>query len=307
MRAARFGPTRDDAPEPAGGGPRPGVRPDPPGSWTSFPGFGPNIGADTLGATLRAAGRDGSVKAVVLRVDSPGGSYVASDAIRREVLALRSSGRPVSASMATVAASGGYYIAMPCDAIVAGPATITGSIGVVAGKQVIREALGRAGVRVESEAVGAHAQMFSTRRPFTEGEWERLEAWLDRVYEDFASKAADDRAMEVEALRRVARGRVWTGADARVHGLVDRLGGLEHAVDLACERAGLRRKDVDVRGIPYLGMLDRMRPARSSEHPGAGMVSPAIADHPLLGTALTALGLPPFAGVLSLPVAWQLS
>ena len=100
----------------------------------AFPWVGPSVGSDSLGATLRAAGRDPSVKAVVLRVDSPGGSYVASDAIRREVLALRDSGRPVIASMATVAASGGYYIAMPCDVVVASPTTITGSIGVRGGQ-----------------------------------------------------------------------------------------------------------------------------------------------------------------------------
>jgi protease IV len=266
---------------------------------------GPTVGSDTLGATLRAAGRDSSVEAVVLRVDSPGGSYVASDAIRREVIALRGSGRPVVASLGTVAASGGYYVAMPCDALVASPGTITGSIGVLGGKQVVREALGRAGIRIESESVGAHAEMFSAQRPFTDEEWQRLEAWLDRVYEDFTEKAAADRGMDVEALRAVARGRVWTGADALAHGLVDRLGGLEEAVELGCERAGLRREDVDVRTLPHVGIRERMRPPRSSDHPAAAPV--ALGEHPLLAEALAALGLPPFAGVLSLPVTWQLA
>ncbi|HET8741613.1 MAG TPA: signal peptide peptidase SppA [Gaiella sp.] len=266
---------------------------------------GSSVGSDTLGATLRAAGRDQSVKAVVLRVDSGGGSYVASDAIRREVLALRDTGRPVVASMGTVAASGGYYVAMPSDAIVASPGTLTGSIGVLAGKQVVRDALARVGVRVDSEAVGAHAEMFSTQRPFTDEEWARLEEWLDRVYEDFTEKAASDRGMDVEALRSVARGRVWTGADALAHGLVDRLGGLEDAVGLACERAGLRRDDADVRTLPHMTLLSRMRPPRSSEQPTAASV--ALGDHPLLAGAFAALGLPPFAGVLTLPVSWQLS
>jgi protease-4 len=266
---------------------------------------GPSVGSDTLGASLRAAARDPSVGAVVLRIDSPGGSYVASDAIRREVLELRGSGCPVVASMGTVAASGGYYIAMPCDAVLASPGTITGSIGVLAGKQVIREALGRVGVRVDSEAVGTHAEMFSVHRPFTDEEWERLEAWLDRVYEDFTDKAAADRGMEVEALRAVARGRVWTGADALAHGLIDRLGGLEDAVAVACERAGLRRENVDVRTLPQVSLRDRMRPPQSSEHVSAG--PGALGDHPLLAGALTALGLPPSAGVLTLPVTWHLS
>ncbi|HUG85856.1 MAG TPA: signal peptide peptidase SppA, partial [Euzebya sp.] len=210
----------------------------------------PTIGSETLGAALRAAGRDDDVKAVVLRVDSPGGSYVASDAIRREVLALRETGRPVVASMGTVAASGGYYIAMGADEVLANPGTITGSIGVVAGKQVITGALERIGVTRESASTSRFAEMFSSQRPFTDEEWQRLDAWLDRVYDDFTAKAAGDRGMGVEDLRAVARGRVWTGADAEANGLVDRLGGLDDAIDVACQRAGLDRSDVEVKTIP---------------------------------------------------------
>jgi protease-4 len=275
------------------------------GRAASFPWGGANVGSDTLGATLRAVGRDQSVRAVVLRVDSPGGSYVASDAIRREVLTLRASGRPVIASMATVAASGGYYIAMPCDLVVASPATLTGSIGVVAGKQVIRDALGRTGVSVESEAVGAHAEMFSAQRSFTDEESQRLEAWLDQVYADFTDKAAADRRMPPEQLRGVARGRVWTGADALAHGLVDKLGGLEDAVDIACERAGLRRDEVDVRALPHVSIVRRLRPPESSEHPAAALAAPG--EQPLLAGAVAALGLRPETGVLTMPVRWELS
>ena len=274
------------------------------GHSTSVPWGGPNVGCDTLGATLRAAGRDPAVKAVVLRVESPGGSYVASDAIRREILALRGSGRPVIASMATVAASGGYYIAMPCDVVVASPTTLTGSIGVLAGKQVVKEALGRVGVRIDSEAVGAHAEMFSSQQPFTEEEWARLEGWLDEVYDDFTSKAAADRGMPVERLRDVARGRVWTGADARSHDLVDQLGGLEEAVAIACERAGVGRDDVDVRVLPQAGLVRRLRGPESSEHAAAAHTA---GQQPLLDGALAALGLPLAAGVLTMPVTWELS
>ena len=274
------------------------------GHSSSVPWGGPNVGSDTLGATLRAAGRDPAVKAVVLRVDSPGGSYVASDAIRREILALRGSGRPVIASMATVAASGGYYIAMPCDVVVASPTTLTGSIGVLAGKQVVKVALGRVGVRIDSEAVGAHAEMFSSQQPFTEEEWARLEGWLDEVYDDFTSKAAADRGMPVERLRDVARGRVWTGADARSHDLVDQLGGLEEAVAIACERAGVGRDDVDVRVLPQAGLVRRLRGPESSEHAAAAHTA---GQQPLLDGALAALGLPLAAGVLTMPVTWELS
>ena len=207
--------------------------------------------------------------------------------------------------MSDLAASGGYYIAMPCDVVVASPATLTGSIGVVAGKQVIRDALGRAGVRVESEAVGAHAEMFSAQRPFTDEEWQRLEAWLDQVYADFTDKAAADRRMPLEQLRGVARGRVWTGADALAHGLVDKLGGLEDAVDIACERSGLRRDEVHVRALPHVSIVRRLRPPESSEHPAATLAAPG--EQPLLTGALAALGLRRETGVLTMPVHWELS
>ena len=161
-----------------------------------------SIGSDSVAAALRAAGSDDSVKAVVLRIDSPGGSYVASDTIRREVIALRRTGKPVIASMANVAASGGYFIAMAADKVLANAGTITGSIGVLAGKQVIRETLERIGIHRESVSAGRYADMFSTNRPFDEEEWARLEGWLDRVYDDFTGKAAEDRGMPWRSFER---------------------------------------------------------------------------------------------------------
>lgn len=273
------------------------------GRSSSTPLSGRSVGSDTIGSALRAAGSDDSVKAVVLRIDSPGGSYVASDAIRREISALRRTGTPVVASMANVAASGGYYIAMPADRVVASAGTITGSIGVLAGKQVIREMLERVGVRRESVTAGRYADMFSTDRPFDEDEWRRLDAWLDRVYDDFTAKAAEDRRMGVEDLRAVARGRVWTGADALAHGLVDELGGLERAVEVACSRAGLDRATVELKTMPKPKPLERFLPAENSESPAAAAI---LGDGvPLLDRLLGAVGLPSY-GVLSLPVTWRL-
>ncbi|MGH3383314.1 MAG: signal peptide peptidase SppA [Nocardioidaceae bacterium] len=264
---------------------------------------GPSIGSDSLGAALRAAGADDDVKAVVLRVDSPGGSHLASDAIHREVQALRRTGRPVVASMASVAASGGYYIAMPADVVVAGAGTFTGSIGVLGGKQVTQAALSRIGIERESVSTGANAEMFSSQRPFTAEEWQWLEDSLDRIYAEFTAKAAADRDMPVDALREVAKGRVWTGADAADRGLVDELGGLSHAVDIACDRARLRRSAVEVRMVPKHHLLDRLRPADSSEHPAAA----TLAGGPgLVPALLSTLGLPPY-GVLTMPVTWRLS
>jgi protease-4 len=263
---------------------------------------GRSVGSDSIGAVLRSVAADDSVKAVVLRVDSPGGSYVASDAIRREVLAVRRSGRPVVASMANVAASGGYYIAMPADTVLANPGTLTGSIGVLAGKLVLRDGLARLGVQRESISTGRYADMFSTQRPFDEADWKRLNDWLDRVYDDFTAKAAEDRRMPVEELRAVARGRVWTGADAVDNGLVDRVGGLTDAIDVACARAGVGRDDVDVRHLPRPRPLERLMPAENSESPGAAVLGEGV---PLLDRATAALGLPAF-GVLTMPVTWSL-
>ena len=280
------------------------------GRSRATPVSGRSIGSDSVGAALRAATGDDDVDAVVLRVDSPGGSYVASDAIRHEVIAARRAGTPVVASMGSVAASGGYYVAMPADRVVASAGTITGSIGVLAGKQVVRETLRRVGVHREQVSVGRYADMFSTDRPFDEEEWARLEGWLDRVYDDFTAKAAEDRGMPVEELRAVARGRVWTGADALDRGLVDELGGLERAVELAAERAGATRDDVEVRVVPRPTLYERFLPPDNSESPAAASalgVSWLLTDVRHLGPEqlLAAAGVAPH-GVLSLPVTWRL-
>jgi protease-4 len=276
----------------------------------SSPLSGRSIGSDSLAAALRSAASDDAVRAVVLRIDSPGGSYVASDAIRREVIAVRRSGRPVIASMANVAASGGYFIAMPADRVVANAGTITGSIGVLAGKQVIRGALDRVGVRREQVSIGRYADSFSTNRPFDDEEWARLESWLDRVYDDFTAKAAEDRGMALEELRSVARGRVWTGADAARHGLVDELGGLEHAVALAASAAGTDRDHLEVRVMPKPNLVERFLPAENSESPAAASTSAltgllAGGVVPAFEQLLATSGIAPY-GVLSMPTGWRL-
>lgn len=258
-----------------------------------------------LGAALRSVADEEHVKAVVLRLDSPGGSYVASDALRREVLALREKGLPVVASMASMAASGGYFIAMPCDEIVAGPATLTGSIGVLAGKQVVAAGLGRIGVNVDTVSQGRYAEMFSAQREFTDDEWVRLDAWLDRIYADFVAKAAADRGMELDALEPHARGRVWTGADARSLGLVDHLGGLSTAIDRACERAGIARDGVEVKAMPKTSPFEVFQAAENSDTVSASASSGAgglLADagESLLVSAAARLGLS-VPGALTMP------
>ncbi|GAA1550988.1 signal peptide peptidase SppA [Kribbella sancticallisti] len=265
---------------------------------------GPSSGSDTIGAALRAVAEDNKVKAVVLRIDSPGGSYVASDAIRHEVLRLRATGKPVIASMGSVAASGGYFVAMPADVIVAQPGTITGSIGVLSGKGVVRDALGRIGITQQAVSEGENARMYSAQEEFSPEQWERLEETLDRIYADFVAKAAQDRGLPEEELEALARGRVWTGADAHANKLVDELGGFEHAIRLACSRAGLDRDDIAITAVPHRSMLDRLRPPESTEDLAA--TAKAWTADGLTSTIYAALGLPP-TGVLTMPISWRLT
>ncbi len=246
------------------------------------------MGSDTISAALRAAAADETAHAIVLRVNSPGGSYVASDTIWREVVRARSAGKPVVVSMGDVAASGGYYISMAADAIVAQPGTVTGSIGVLSGKPVLSELLGRAGVTTDSVAEGAHSEMFKTSRPFTEDEWALVNNWLDHIYADFTGKVAAGRRMPADRVHELARGRVWTGADALANGLVDELGGLDRTAAIARRRAGLPAT-APLRIYPRSSPLDRLRPGSADARPAA--LSPALATLPALTT------LPAFAAI----------
>jgi protease IV len=200
---------------------------------------GNSIGSDTVSAALRSATTDDRVRAVLLRVNSPGGSAVASDTIWREVVRTRAAGKPVVVSMGDVAASGGYYIAMAADVIVAQPGTLTGSIGVIMGKPVLEEAFERAGITTDAVSVGRGANMFAPARPFSADDWQRINAWLDAIYRDFTQKVASGRRMTAEQVHEIARGRVWTGADAAQNGLLDELGGMAAAAEIARRRAGL--------------------------------------------------------------------
>lgn len=243
---------------------------------------GRTAGSDTICAALRAAREDDDVAAVVLRVVSPGGSYTASDAIYREVARLRDAGRPVVASMGGVAASGGYFVSMGADEIVALPSTITGSIGVFAGKMVVRAAQEKLGVGREIVASGEQAAMWSPTRPFTDDELRRLDRWLDDVYADFTQKAAAGRGMAREELEPLARGRIWTGTDARERGLVDRLGGIDAALEAAAGRARIDLADALVTRYPAVSPLARLRPPLNSDAPSVAAAAPALPGEELL-------------------------
>ena len=196
------------------------------------------LGSDTLVRAIRAARTDDSVRAIVLRIDSPGGSAVASDVIWREVV-LATQDKPVIASMSDLGASGGYYIAMAADTVVAQPATLTGSIGVVAGKIATRGTYEKVGITVEPVSDGRFAGIYSSVTPFSDDERAKMQEHIDAIYEQFLKKAAEGRATTRDAIHEVAQGRVWTGRQAKELGLVDELGGLGRAITLAKERVGI--------------------------------------------------------------------
>jgi protease-4 len=196
------------------------------------------MGGSTVARWIRTARTDGSVKAIVLRVDSPGGSSVGSDVIGREV-ALARKVKPVIVSMSDVAGSGGYWIAMAATKIVAQPQTLTGSIGVLAGKFSVDGLLGKLGITSEKLAFGEKADIFSPFRPFTPAERIVLKEEILWTYEQFLAKAAEGRGLTRDEVDAVGKGRIWTGRQAKDLKLVDELGGLTMAVGLAKKEAGI--------------------------------------------------------------------
>jgi protease-4 len=198
------------------------------------------VGGESTAQLLREARQDDEIRAVVLRVDSPGGSVLASEQIYREVLALKKDGKPVVVSMSDVAASGGYYIAAAADQIIASPNTITGSIGVFAGIPTFSRSLAKLGINVDG--IGTTALSGSTQldRPMSADAGRLIQITVDHAYEEFLARVAKGRGKTREAIDAIAQGRVWAGSDARQQGLVDRLGNYEDAVTEAATRAGLK-------------------------------------------------------------------
>jgi protease IV len=189
-----------------------------------------SMGSDTVSKAFRDAIEDDEIRAIIFRIDSPGGSYVASDAIWRMTLKAREAGKPVVVTMGNVAASGGYFVAMATDRIIAQPGTLTGSIGVLGGK-LLTEAAWKEnlGVQWDWEQTHPNAGMYVGLQDYTEHGWQRHQDWLDRVYRDFTAKVADGRGMGLDDVHEVAKGRVWTGSQSLEIGLVDQLGGFGEA------------------------------------------------------------------------------
>ena len=203
------------------------------------PGNGVVVGSDTFVEQLRRLRNDDAIKAIVLRVDSPGGSSVASDVMWRELMITRDQkpSRPLVISMSDLAASGGYYISVPGHVIVAQPGTLTGSIGIFAGKFVIDGTLGKVGVTTQTVKSGKNADIYSPFARFSPEQREKVGQYMEGFYKSFITKVADGRHSTPDRIDAVAQGRVWTGAQAKDRGLVDVLGGLDTAVSIAKERA----------------------------------------------------------------------
>lgn len=216
------------------------------------------MGADTVGTAITEAVEDDDVVAIVLRVDSPGGSYVGADAIWHDVRAAREAGKPVVVSMGNIAASGGYYVAAPASHIVAAPGTITGSIGVASGKFVLEGLWENLSINFEGVQAGEQADFWSPHSDFTEEQWAQFQGFLDDTYADFRGKVQTGRDLNDQEIERATRGRVWTGADALEVGLVDSLGGFRQAVEVARDLAEIP-EDVRTRLVPFPEPVDPLR------------------------------------------------
>jgi protease-4 len=254
------------------------------------------MGSDTVASAIRDAVADEDVEAILFRVDSPGGSYAASDTIWRETVRAKEAGKPVIVSMGNLAGSGGYFVAMAADKIVAQPGTITGSIGVLGGKFLTKGMWDKIGLTWDEVHTSENSTMWTGLHDYSPAEHERFQRWLDRVYGDFTAKVAEGRHLPIEKVRQIAKGRIWTGEDAKGIGLVDELGGLRVALRLAKEAAGIdpdqavMLKRFPARKSPYQSFFGRSKnnsdPAAAAEvvrrtlialQPAARSLAPIVA------------------------------
>jgi protease-4 len=277
-----------------------------PGRTRPGPGGGDVLaGAETVAEQIQRAAEDGQVKAIVLRIDSPGGDGLSSDLVWREVIRARLR-KPVVASMGDSAASGGYLVAAGADAIVAEPSTLTGSIGVFALKPDVSGLLEKLSISREAYPRGANAELASIAKPWSPSEREAVERQVEAFYRIFLERVAHGRGLTSEEVEPLAGGRVWTGRQAFERRLVDRLGSLDDAVALARERAGLRPgAPVEIRrtdgGPAGLGAL--MSGTLAASGGGAGVLERALAALPEV-RALALLG--EMGTVVALPTGWVL-
>jgi protease-4 len=259
------------------------------------------IAGDDFADAIRKATKDSTIKAILLRIDSPGGSVTASDQILDALRKARAAGKPVVVSMGTLAASGGYYVSCDANKIVAEPGTLTGSIGVLTGKVAIGKTLGLVGVTEDEIGVGKNALFDSELTPFTPDQWANLNAQADAIYADFLQKVATGRNLPLSTVQNIAKGRVWTGADARREGLVDELGGFWTAVAEAKVAAGIAPDErVVFKRYPQSeGFLQALRDAVGGTEAGMRVVEglSALAQAPAAHAVLESLSEVPRGSV----------
>ncbi len=261
------------------------------------------VGSDTLAEAFRDAVEDTAVKAILFRVDCPGGSYVASDTVWRETMRAREAGKPVIVSIGDVAGSGGYFISMGANRIIAQPGSITGSIGVYGGKLVSSGLWDKLGMTFESVSSSENSEMWSGVQEFDELGWARMQASLDRIYQDFVGKVAEGRSLELNSVEAIARGRIWTGEHALENGLVDELGGFPAAYAAIRDELGLAEDS-----LLRLKIFPRPRSAleqfldRVSDLEAGSRSARTLAKLARVGALLRDLGLPVGRrGVLEMP------
>jgi len=267
----------------------------------------PAMGAETVSKAFRQAVDDAKVSAIIFRIDSPGGSYVASDTIWRETVRAREKGVPVIVSMGNMAGSGGYFVAMDADKIVAQPGTITGSIGVFAGKMLTSELWEKIGITWDEIHTSKNATFWTGTLDYTPEQWALFQNFLDRIYEDFTSKVADGRKIPKEKVLEIAKGRIWSGEDALKIGLVDELGGYKEAIVLAKKSAGIGEKEeIKLKEFPgkksMITLLMESMPLFGKESANS---TPALYALKMVRphlSALSALGLGAEMGELSMPL-----
>jgi protease-4 len=239
------------------------------------------MGSDQMKKAFDKAAKDDDVVAIVFRINSPGGSPVASESVLRAVRKAQQAGKPVIVSMSDVAASGGYWIAAYADRIVAHPSSITGSIGVLGGKLITKEAWAKIGVNWGNVHTGDNASMWSSSEDYTAHGWERLQGSLDNIYKGFIDRVAEGRKLPREHVLQVAKGRVWSGEDALKYGLIDKLGDLKEAIELAKEAVSLKDQIVPVEVFPKpIGLGEQIQKVLLGEEdldaPDMGVLSPLM-------------------------------
>jgi len=292
-----------------------GVGPIQSGDAENSPFDSENFVAGSVAKAIDAAVDDKLIEAIILRIDSPGGSYLGSDTVRRAVIRAKEKGKPVIATMGKYGASGGYFVAMGADKVVALPGTLTGSIGVFGGKLATVDLWSKLGINWSRVGVGAHAGMWSQVFPFSPTAAARHRAVIDFVYEDFASKAASDRALSGGRIDTVARGRVWSGKGAQRVGLVDKLGGYNAAAGLVRETLELeagaplnivvlpepktpieRVRDAFSGGVPFMRAVAELLSGPRPDSLGTVLrhLEPVVGDTSFLRPPAGLLQLPPF-------------